>query len=202
MANRTLAHGMGTFFKDCDHAQSRWPKCPHLYKIQFRNAAGKQTVESGFETDVAAIARLTDVYNAKRATPGRASRAVRIAKYGAMSFREYAREWRESQRHLEGSSLRHLDSLLEHHIFPALGSRRMDAFDHKVVDGFIKAMERNGAGLATQSNAFDKVKSILLDAHRLGLYDGSPLDGVRPPQYDPAKAVIPSVPQLAAIRAA
>ncbi|MFH8468344.1 hypothetical protein [Streptomyces sp. NPDC017991] len=78
----------------------------------------------------------------------------------------------------------------------------MDAFDHKVVDGFIKTMERSGAGLATQSNAFDKVKSILLDAHRLGLYDGSPLGGVKPPQYNPAKAVIPSVAQLAQIREA
>lgn len=128
--------------------------------------------------------------------------AVRVAKYGAMRFEEYVAEWRESQRHLEGSSVRHLDSLLEHHIFPALGSRRMDAFDHKVVDGFIKTMERSGAGLATQSNAFDKVKSILLDAHRLGLYEDSPLEGVRPPQYNPAKAVIPSVAQLAAIRTA
>ncbi|MEV0115828.1 hypothetical protein AB0H77_21705 [Streptomyces sp. NPDC050844] len=56
MASKTLAHGMDTFFKTCDHAPSRWPKCPHPDKIQFRNAAGKQTVEYGFKTDVAAIA--------------------------------------------------------------------------------------------------------------------------------------------------
>ncbi|MFK0043525.1 hypothetical protein ACIQU4_05355 [Streptomyces sp. NPDC090741] len=31
------------------------------------------------------------------------------------------------------------------------------SLDHKVVDGFIRTMERNSAGLATQSNAFDKV---------------------------------------------
>ncbi|NGO74322.1 hypothetical protein G6045_01275 [Streptomyces sp. YC504] len=144
---------MGTYFKDCSHAPSRWAKCPHLYKIQFRNAFGKQTVESGFDTEAAAITRLTEIYNAKKAAPRRNSRAVRIAKYGAMRFEDYAAEWRESQRHLEGSSLRHLDSLLEHHIFPAMGSRRMDSFDHKVVDGFIKTMERNGAGPTRQSNA-------------------------------------------------
>ncbi|WP_329025910.1 hypothetical protein [Streptomyces sp. NBC_00690] len=68
----------------------------------------------------------------------------------------------------------------------------MGTFDHKVVDGFIRTMERNGAGLATQANAFDKLKAILLDAHRLGIYDESPLEGVRPPQYDPRRAVIPS----------
>ncbi|MFF0746985.1 site-specific integrase, partial [Streptomyces sp. NPDC004111] len=84
MATKSLAHGMGTFFKGCAHPKPRWSKCPHPYKIQFRDAAGKQRVESGFETDVLAIARLTEIYNAKRAAPGRASRASRVAKYGAM----------------------------------------------------------------------------------------------------------------------
>jgi integrase len=78
----------------------------------------------------------------------------------------------------------------------------MGSFDHKVVDAFIRTMERNGVGLATQSNAFDKLKSILLDAHRLGLYDESPLLGVNPPQYDPTRAVIPSVAQLEQLRTA
>lgn len=69
----------------------------------------------------------------------------------------------------------------------------MSSFDHKVVDGFIRMMERNGVGLAAQSNAFDKLKSILLDAHRLGLFDDNPLEGIKPPQYDPKRAVIPSL---------
>ncbi|MDH6114346.1 integrase [Kitasatospora sp. MAP12-15] len=78
----------------------------------------------------------------------------------------------------------------------------MGTFDDKVVDGFLQTMERNGVGLATQSNAYDKLKSILLDAHRLGLYDESPLEGVKPPQYDPTRAVIPSSTQLRDIRTA
>ncbi|WP_244375403.1 hypothetical protein [Streptomyces ficellus] len=48
MASKTLARGMGTFFKDCEHPQSRWSKCPHLYKVRYRDAAGKQVEESGF----------------------------------------------------------------------------------------------------------------------------------------------------------
>ncbi|MFC3572457.1 tyrosine-type recombinase/integrase [Streptomyces yaanensis] len=63
-------------------------------------------------------------------------------------------------------------------------------------------MERNGVGLATQSNAFDRLKAILLDAHRLGLFDDNPLAGVKPPQYDPKRAVIPSPALLREIRAA
>ncbi|WUR93567.1 transposase family protein [Streptomyces sp. NBC_01262] len=42
MASKNLAHGMGTFLKDCEHPSSRWSKCPHEYKIRYRNAAGKQ----------------------------------------------------------------------------------------------------------------------------------------------------------------
>ncbi|WP_408909928.1 hypothetical protein [Streptomyces luteolus] len=204
MATKTLAHGMGTYFKDCEHAESRWSKCPHLYKIRFRDAAGKQTVESGFATQNLAIERLTEIYNAKKAAPHtqQQSKAERVQKYGTMQFTRYTTEWKASQRDLAEASVRHLNSLLEHHLYPLLGSRRMATFDHKVVDGFIQTMERNGVGLATQSNAYDKLKAILLDAHRLGLYADNPLDGVKPPQYDPERSVIPSVAQLRTIRTA
>jgi hypothetical protein len=94
----------------------------------------------------------------------------------------------------------HLDSLLSIHLLPLLGSRRMESFDHKVVEGFIQAMERSGVGLAAQSNAFDKLKAILLDAHRLGLFDDNPVAGVKAPQYDPGRVVIPSPVQLQQIR--
>ncbi|KUJ38760.1 hypothetical protein ADL25_21050 [Streptomyces sp. NRRL F-5122] len=69
MAARALARGMGTFFKDCEHPQSRWSKCPHEYKIRYRSAAGKQVEESSFGTQDKAIARLTEVYNQKKAAP-------------------------------------------------------------------------------------------------------------------------------------
>lgn len=96
----------------------------------------------------------------------------------------------------------HLESLLNIHLLPLLGSRRMNTFDHKVVEGFLQAMERNGVGLAAQANAFDKLKAILLDANRLGLFDDNPVAGVKPPQYDPQRVVIPSPEQLGQIRAA
>ncbi|ANP56562.1 integrase [Streptomyces griseochromogenes] len=193
---------MGSFFKECEHPRSRWAKCPHLYKIRYRSAAGNQLEETGFATQDDAIERLTEIYKEKKAARQSQPKAERIRKYGAMRFEEYAEEWRAGQRHLAVGSLRHLDSLLEHHIYPTLGRRRMNSFDHKVVDGFIRTMERNGVGLATQSNAFDKLRSILLDAHRLGLFSDNPVAGVKEPQYDPARAVIPSPEQLRGIRAA
>ncbi|MFJ6841543.1 RHS repeat-associated core domain-containing protein [Streptomyces griseoluteus] len=202
MAARTLARGMGTFFKDCEHPEARWSKCPHEYKIRYRSAAGKQTEKAGFATQDRAITRLTEIYNEKKATLRSQSKAERIQKYGTMRFEEYAEEWKAGQRHLAVASVRHLDSLLEHHLNPALGSRRMNSFDHKVVDHFIRTMERLKTGLATQANAFDKLRAILLDAHRLGIYADNPLLGVKPPQYDPARAVIPSLEQLRGIRTA
>jgi integrase len=191
---------MGTFLKTCDHPEARWSKCPHAYTIRYRDAAGKQTEESGFPTQDAAVERLLDIYTSKKAQPQNRSRAERIKKYGAMTFADYSAEWRSSQRHLANASLRHLDSLLEHHLLPAFASRRMGSFDHKVIDHFIHTMERNNVGLATQANTFDKLKSILLDAHRLGLYADSPVLGVKPPQYDPKRAVIPSLQQLQRLR--
>ncbi|RVU17602.1 hypothetical protein EOT10_33775 [Streptomyces antnestii] len=44
MAARALARGMGTFFKDCEHPESRWSKCPHLYKIRPRTSTGSKSV--------------------------------------------------------------------------------------------------------------------------------------------------------------
>ncbi|MFJ4850771.1 MULTISPECIES: tyrosine-type recombinase/integrase [unclassified Streptomyces] len=200
MATMSLIRGMGTVFKDCEHPESRWTRCPHTYKIRYRNAAGKQSQESGFTTQEKAKARLAEVYQDRKNSPQSQRKAERIQKYGAMPFGEYVADWEAGQRDLSAASLRHLHSLLEHHLYPAFRSRRMGTFDHKVVETFIQTMERNGVGLATQSNAFDKLRAILLDAHRLGLYDENPFDGVKPPQYDPRRAVIPSVAQLQGIR--
>lgn len=200
MATTGLTRGMGSFFKECEHPESRWSKCPHEYKIRYRNAAGRQTEESGFATQDKAKTRLAEVYHARKNSPQSQRKAERVQKYGGMSFSDYVAEWLKSQRDLGPTSLRNVDSLLRIHLLPAFGSRRMGTFDHKVVEAFIQDMERNGVGLATQANAFMSLKAILLDAHRLGLYEGSPLDGVKSPQYDPKRAVIPSLSQLHQIR--
>lgn len=200
MTTSKLVRGMGTFFKSCDHPRARWSKCPHDYRIRFRDASGRQIQESGFSTQEKAIGRLTEVYDTKRKKPQSQAKTERIEKYGPMRFREYAAEWRAGQRHLAESSARHLDSLLDNHLLPALGGRRMNSFDHKVVEDFIRDMESAGIGVATQSNAFDKLASILLDAHRLGIFDDNPLHGVKPPQYTPSRSVIPDPSQLAVLR--
>ncbi|MFJ2576880.1 hypothetical protein [Kitasatospora aureofaciens] len=83
MATTNLIRGMGSFFKECEHPESRWSRCPHEYKIRHRNAAGKQTEESGFATQDKAKARLAEVYQARKNSPQSQRRAERIQKYGA-----------------------------------------------------------------------------------------------------------------------
>ncbi|MFF1781618.1 hypothetical protein ACIQK5_14945 [Streptomyces virginiae] len=72
---------------------------------------GRQTEEAGFSTQEKAIARLTAVYQEKKAAPRNRSKADRIQKYGAMQFREYTTEWKAGQRDLAESSLRTLESV-------------------------------------------------------------------------------------------
>jgi hypothetical protein len=58
----------------------------------------------------------------------------------------------------------------------------VDTLDHKVVEG---------PTWLPQPNAFDKLKAILLDANRPGLLHDNPMAGVKAPQYDPKRVVIP-----------
>ncbi|TDT42572.1 hypothetical protein EV562_101542 [Streptomyces sp. BK208] len=134
MSATGFVRGMGSFFKKCEHPRSRWSKCSHPYKIRYRSAAGKQVKESGFSTQDKAVARLTEIYNAKKAAPRGQAKADRIARYGAMRFQEYAGEWKAGQRDLGPASVVHLESLLNIHPLPLLGSRRMNTFVHKVVE--------------------------------------------------------------------
>ncbi|MFD4655922.1 hypothetical protein ACFWP2_09840 [Kitasatospora sp. NPDC058444] len=81
VAPRTLAHGMGTFSKECDDPQRRWSKCRHDYKIRYCNASGRQTEESGFATQDKAIDGLAEIYRAKREHPQSQTKAGRIREY-------------------------------------------------------------------------------------------------------------------------
>ncbi|WP_224304231.1 hypothetical protein [Streptomyces olivaceus] len=87
--------------------------------------------ESGFATQDKAIARLTEIYNAKKAAPRGQTKAERIARYGSMRFEEYSTQWKAGQRDLGPASVAHLESLLNIHLLPLLGSRRMNTFDHR-----------------------------------------------------------------------
>lgn len=91
---RQLARGMGSFAKNCDCA--RPTRCPHPYTIRFRNGLGRQGEEGGFETQDAAIERLTQIYAEKKRTAPSVAEARR--ELGQKTVAGYAKLWRPRQR--------------------------------------------------------------------------------------------------------
>ncbi|MFL9652769.1 hypothetical protein ACJ7VE_03500 [Streptomyces sp. PB17] len=153
-----LVRGMGSFFKSC--ACVRQNRCAHPYAIRYRDAAGRQREETGYSTQQAALDRLTKVYEEKRTTPRAQAELKR--EIGKQRFEPYASAWLTRQGHYAPSSIRTVNRILSRQILPVLGSRRINTFTATVVDDFIMSMEERSVGLASQQNAFDTLKKILL----------------------------------------
>ncbi len=187
---RQLARGMGSFFKDCDCA--RPSRCPHPYTIRFRNGLGKQSEEGGFSTQDDAIERLTQIYTEKKRTAPSVAEARR--ELGQKTVAEYAREWRSRQRKMtEYSTGEHVGSSLNVHIFPRLGSRKLNTVTPLVVERFLDALEADGVGRGNQVNIFRILKTILRDAFDKGAMADDPVKGVQEPEYVRERVVIPSL---------
>ncbi|WP_435813374.1 tyrosine-type recombinase/integrase [Streptomyces zhihengii] len=187
---RQLARGMGSFFKDCDCA--RPSRCPHPYTIRFRNGLGKQSEEGGFSTQDDAIERLTQIYTEKKRTAPSVAEARR--ELGQKTVAEYAKEWRSRQRKMtEYSTGEHVGSSLNVHIFPRLGSRKLNTVTPLVVERFLDALEADGVGRGNQVNIFRILKTILRDAFDKGAMADDPVKGVQEPEYVRERVVIPSL---------
>ncbi|MCX5230296.1 site-specific integrase [Streptomyces sp. NBC_00233] len=110
---RQLARGMGSFFKDCGCAKPT--RCPHPYSIRFRDALGKQREESGYATQDDAMTTAPSVAAARR-------------ELGQLTVEEYAKQWRPRQRTMtDYSTGEHVDSSINVHIVPRLGSRKLNS---------------------------------------------------------------------------
>ncbi|MEU9930465.1 tyrosine-type recombinase/integrase [Streptomyces anulatus] len=187
---RQLARGMGSFFKECDCAKPT--RCPHPYTIRFRDALGKQREESGYDTQDDAIERLTEVYKEKKSTAPSVAEARR--ELGQQTIEEYAKQWRPRQRKMtEYSTGEHVDSSINVHIVPRLGSRKLNSVTPIVVERFLDELETDKVGRGNQVNIFRTLKAILRDAYGKGAMADDPVKGVQEPEYVREKVVIPSL---------
>lgn len=187
---RQLARGMGSFFKDCDCAKPT--RCPHPYTIRFRDALGKQREESGYGTQDDAIERLTQLYAEKKTTAPSVAEARR--ELGQQTVEEYAKQWRPRQRKMtEYSTGEHVDSSINVHIVPRLGSRKLNSVTPIVVERFLDELEADKVGRGNQVNIFRVLKAILRDAYGKGAMADDPVKGVQEPEYVRQKVVIPSL---------
>jgi hypothetical protein len=152
---------MGSFFKKC--GCSRPTRCPHPYTIRFRDALGKQREETGFSTQDDAIERLTQIYAEKKRTAPSVAEARR--ELGQQTVAEYAKQRRPRQRRVtEYSTGRHVDSSINDHIIPRLGSRKLNSITPIVVERFLGELEADGVGRGNQVNTFRTLRAILRDA--------------------------------------
>lgn len=186
------------FFKNFEC--SRQSRCPHPYAIRYRDATGRQCEETGYANQTAALDRLNKVYDEKRNTPRHKADLKR--EIGKQRFGEYASTWLPQQRHYVPGSVRSVNQVLHCQVLPVLESRRMNTFASTVIEDFIMSMEERSVGLATQQNAFDTLKKILLDAYRRDGITENPLGGVIPPEYIPRKITIPTLDETHARKAA
>lgn len=191
-----LVRGMSSFFKSCDC--TRQSRCSHPYAIRYRDASGRQREEKGFGTQQTALDRLTEVYNEKRNTPRQQANLKR--EIGKQRFGECASMWLTRQRHYAPGSVRAVNQVLSNQILPIMESRRINTFAANVVEDFIMSMEEHAVGLASQQNAFDTLKKILLDARRRGGITEDPFIGVIPPEYIPRKITIPTLDEIHALK--
>ncbi|GGU75865.1 integrase [Streptomyces albospinus] len=191
-----LIRGMGSSFKTC--SCTRQGRCAHPYAIRYRDASGRQREETGYSTQQGALDRLTEIYNEKRNTPRQQAELKR--ELGKQRFGEYASAWLARQRHYTAGSTRTVNTLLQGQILPALESRRINTFTSTVVEDFIMSMEEGDVGLATQQNAFDTLKKILLDARRKGAISEDLFEGVVPPEYIPRQVTIPTLDEIHALK--
>ncbi|MFE3519135.1 tyrosine-type recombinase/integrase [Streptomyces sp. NPDC059166] len=187
---RRLAHGMGSFFKECGCAKPT--RCPHPYAVRFRDATGRQRQEAGFRTQDDAIERLTRIYAEKRTTAPSIAEARR--ELGQKTVAEYAQEWRTRQRRLtEYSTGEHVNSSINAHIVPRLGSRKMATVTPMVVERFLVELEADGVGRGNQANIFRTLKAILRDSFDKGAMAHDPVKGVQEPEYVRQKVVVPTL---------
>ncbi|MEU6944946.1 tyrosine-type recombinase/integrase [Streptomyces sp. NPDC046316] len=187
---RQLARGMGSFFKECDCAKPT--RCPHPYTIRFRDALGKQREESGYDTQDDAIERLTQIYAEKKSTAPSVAEARR--ELGQQTVEEYAKQWRPRQRKMtEYSTGEHVDSSINVHIVPRLGSRKLNSVTPIVVERFLDELETDKVGRGNQVNIFRTLKAILRDAYGKGAMADDPVKGIQEPEYVREKVVIPSL---------
>ncbi|MFB8267332.1 tyrosine-type recombinase/integrase [Streptomyces sp. NPDC055955] len=193
-----LIRGMGSYFKTCPC--TRPSRCPHPYAIRYRDATGRQREEAGYATQDDALEQLAKLYTDKRTTPARQAELKR--ELGNKHFGEYASLWLGRQRHYAPGTVRTISQLLGSQILPVLESRRINSFAPTVIDDFIMSMDESRVGQATQQNAFDTLKKILLDAHRRGGIIDDPFAGVIPPEYIPRQITIPTPDEIHALKEA
>ncbi|WP_455569901.1 tyrosine-type recombinase/integrase [Streptomyces wedmorensis] len=109
----------------------------------------------------------------------------------SIRFRDALGKQREESGY--GTQDWHVDSSINVHIVPRLGSRKLSSVTPIVVERFLDETESDGVGRGNQVNIFRVLKTILRDAYDKGAMADDPVKGVQEPEYVRGMVVIPSL---------
>ncbi|KOG11602.1 MULTISPECIES: tyrosine-type recombinase/integrase [Streptomyces] len=109
----------------------------------------------------------------------------------SIRFRDALGKQREESGY--GTQDWHVDSSINVHIVPRLGSRKLNSVTPIVVERFLDETESDGVGRGNQVNIFRVLKTILRDAYDKGAMADDPVKGVQEPEYVRGMVVIPSL---------
>src|SRR4051812_49519037 len=85
---------------------------------------------------------------------------------GPITFRAYAEEWRSMRLH-RPSSTAHVQTMLRRHVYPTLGSRRLDTIVHSDIQAWVQTLSvTNGLAASTVRVIPGIVSSVFLAAIR------------------------------------
>ncbi|MFD3660774.1 hypothetical protein ACFWVF_09245 [Streptomyces sp. NPDC058659] len=113
---------------------------------------GKQREESGYDTQDDAIERLTAIHAEKESTAPSVAEARR--ELGRQTVEECAKQWRPRQgKRTEYSTGEHVDSSINAHVVPRLGSRKLNSVTPIVVERFLGELGAGGRGGARKRAA-------------------------------------------------
>nr|WP_308309219.1 hypothetical protein [Streptomyces sp. CHD11] len=128
---------------------------------------GEQLEEGGFATRGEAIDRLIEIYAEKKRTEPSVAEAR--WELGQQKVAEFARQWLRRQRHMTVYSTgEHVNSFIDVHVVPRLGSRKLISVTPMVVERFLDDLEADGVGRGNQVNFLRALKAILRDAYDKG----------------------------------
>ncbi|MFJ6894919.1 tyrosine-type recombinase/integrase [Streptomyces hokutonensis] len=94
------------------------------------------------------------------------------------------------------STGQHVDSSINVHIVPRVGSRKLNTVTPIVVERFLDELESDGVGRGNQVNIFRTLKTILRDAYGKGAMAEDPVKGAQEPEYVRQTVVIPTLAYL------
>jgi integrase len=176
-----------------DHSVER----PSGYEVRYRDSDGLQRTKGGFRRKRDAEAYAIELEAARH-------QGVLIPhSHGSVGFRQVADVWLDSiQGRRRPKTIDGYEKLLDLHVLPAFGARRIGSVTYADVDLFVRELEASGRRPGTVRNAFFVVKMVFNYGIRDGRIRNNPCTGVELPSPRSPEMLFLTAAEVRALAAA